>query len=81
MKTKQFFTDEYLDLCQSMSHQQIVEFLNNFMDLHTRVEDPTKMISIKVKESLLESFKMKAKSQGLKYQTQIKKLMESWLLE
>ena len=79
-RVKQFFTDEYLESCKGMKPEQIIEFLNHFMEVHTTANDPTKLISLKIKSSLLESFKSKSKSQGLKYQSQIKKLMEDWVV-
>lgn len=41
----------------------------------------SKLISIKVPEKLLESFKVQAKLNDIPYQTQIKRLMKNWLSE
>jgi len=41
--------------------------------------DKTRLISIKIPESLLASFKAKSELHQLKYQTQIKKLMTDWV--
>ena len=80
MKTLQKFSDEYLEHCKKMSPQQILEFLENFRILHygTR-KQKTRLISIKVLEPLLEAFRTKCEGHGVKYQTQIKALMEEWL--
>lgn len=93
-KTVQYFSDDYLDQCKSIKPEQIVKFLEEFRALHLRTkhvaqtphqpllkEKPTKskLISIKIPEDLLKEFKSKAQLAGTPYQTQIKKLMRSWL--
>jgi predicted DNA binding CopG/RHH family protein len=40
----------------------------------------TRLISLKVPEDLLDAFRTKAELHGVRYQTQIKKLMRRWLL-
>lgn len=43
------------------------------------MNSPTKLISLKVPEELLQTFKMNAKKKGHRYQTLIKQLMLEWL--
>jgi len=62
-----------------LSTSDTLEFLENFKKLSLGVSDKSKLISIKVPESLLAAFKMKAKSEGVLYQSKIKQLMAQWL--
>lgn len=78
MKTIQYFTDEYLEQCISATPEQILSFLENYRLLHG-TEDKSKLISMKVPESLLSAFRHKCEIHGIKYQTQIKQLMKHWL--
>ena len=84
-KTVQFFTKEYLEWTSQLSPEQILEFIENFKQLHTRTDDrsgeKTRLISIKVPENLLNVFKTQAKQSGTPYQTQIKKLMKAWVAD
>ncbi len=80
MKSVQYFSKEYLERCASMKPEQILQFLEDFRNLHSYDKSQsTKLISIKVKENLLQAFKAKAKLHGVPYQTQIKRLMEEWM--
>ncbi len=78
MKPVQFFDDEYLEQCKSFSTEAILEYLDNFR-LIQQSTDKTRLISMKVSESLLATFKTKSKLHQIKYQTQIKKLMTDWV--
>lgn len=80
MKSVQYFSKEYLERCASMTPEQILQFLEDFRVLCLK-EKPQKsrLISIKVPEDLLRAFKAKAKLNGIRYQTQIKRLMGDWL--
>lgn len=78
MKAVQYFSDEYLEQCKSFSTDAILEYLENFRLMQSR-EDKSRLISIKVPESLLASFRTKADLNQLKYQTQIKRLMKEWV--
>jgi predicted DNA binding CopG/RHH family protein len=83
-KAVQYFSDEYLEYCKSMTSEQIIEFLENFRELHMSQSvgrKKTKLISIKVPEDLLQIFQQQAKRQGVPYQTQIKKLMLEWTVK
>lgn len=80
MKATQYFSKEYLERCNSMTPEQIIQFLEDFRALHYDAK-PRKshLISIKVPDNLLNAFKAKAKIHGINYQTQIKKLMKDWV--
>lgn len=80
MRPVQYFTADYLKKCSGMKPEQIVRFLDDFMRI-SQVRDPrgSRLISIKVPEALLSSFKSKAGLEGIPYQTQIKRLMRAWL--
>ena len=74
----QYITDDYLAQCQSATPKQILEFLESYR-LMQAGEDKTKLISMKITESMLLAFRQKCELNGMKYQTQIKALMEQWL--
>lgn len=58
----------------------VFEFLDNFRaTVDPLNQAPSKLISIKIPETLLAAFRFKAEQQGVPYQTMIKKLMEQWL--
>lgn len=78
MKLLQHFSDEYLEQCRNATPEAILDYLESFR----RMNDPStksKLISIKVPNSLLESFRRRCELEEVRYQTQIKKLMEQWL--
>jgi predicted DNA binding CopG/RHH family protein len=80
MKAVQYFSDEYLEQCKKMTPEQIVRFLDDFRQLQgVQPESRSKLISLKVPEDLLRAFRARCDMEGVKYQTQIKKLMSSWL--
>ncbi len=81
MKTVQYFSDQHLDQCRKLTADQILQFLSDFQQLHTRQKTKTKLISIKVPEDLLGAFRTKAELVNVPYQTQIKKLMQQWVLD
>ena len=78
MKATQYFTREYLEHTRRLSPIEIVEFLENFRLMHER-PGKSKLISLKVPENLLALFKNRCQAQGLRYQTQIKRLMSEWI--
>ena len=81
MKAIQYFSDEYLQQCRSMTPDQIVTFLDDFRQLHgAGTRSRSKLISIKVPEDLLNAFKTQAALAGIRYQTQIKALLKAWVL-
>ncbi len=79
MKAVQRFSDEYLARCREMSHAEIVRFLDDFRRLHGARPAPSRLISMKVPEDLLDAFKWRARLLGVPYQAQIKRLMADWL--
>lgn len=78
MRPVQYFTEEYLEHCKSMSTRDIVEFLEAFRSMQAPAEK-SKLISIKIPESMLVAFKKKCGMNNEKYQTKIKMLMKDWL--
>lgn len=61
-----------------MTPDQIITFLDDFRLLHSG-SARSRLISLKVPEPLLAAFKAKAGLVGVRYQTQIKRLMQAWL--
>jgi len=59
---------------------QIAQFLEDYRSLMmNNSKGKSKLISIKIPESLLNTFKLKCENKGIKYQTQIKALMKKWV--
>jgi predicted DNA binding CopG/RHH family protein len=81
MKAIQRFSDVYLESCRDMTSDQIIQFLDDFRRLHGGRPATSKLISLKVPEDLLSAFKTKAALSNTPYQTQIKALMKTWVLE
>lgn len=79
MKPVQYFSDEYLEQCKDATPEAILEFLENFRLINSTTSK-SKLISIKIPEPLLNSFRAKCEMENIRYQTQIKKLMEEWLI-
>ncbi len=78
-KTIQYFTKEYLKRCEGMTSDQIIEFLENYRMLFSKIPEKSQLISLKIEPSLLKAFKRRAQLEGYPYQTQIKKLMKKWV--
>jgi predicted DNA binding CopG/RHH family protein len=58
----------------------VVRFLEDFRKLsHPKSQSKSKLISIKIPESLLTAFKYKASLENIPYQTKIKELMVQFL--
>ncbi len=82
MKPVKRFSKAYIQKCAELTPYQILKFLDDFRSLHSDAErSKSKLISIKVPENLLNTFKTKSKLEGTPYQTQIKKLMKDWVKE
>ena len=82
MRPVQYFSDDYLAQSRKATPKQIVEFLEQFRLMqHTgKIKaGKTKLISMKVDETLLALFRSKCEIENIKYQTQIKNLMSKWL--
>lgn len=77
----QRFSDEYLEHCGTLSPEDIVRFLDDFRKLHAAANTRSRLISLKVPESLLAAFRTKARLHGVPYQTQIKNLMRAWVTD
>jgi len=75
----QYFSDAYLEQCRAMKPEEILGFLENFRLLHGEGRQASRLISLKVPENLLQAFRGKCRLEGVKYQTQIKRLMSAWL--
>ncbi len=78
MKPVQYFSDEYLEQCKDATPEAVLEYLEGFRLLNGPPAK-TKLISMKVPELLLTGFRRKCELEKVKYQTQIKELMEAWL--
>jgi uncharacterized protein (DUF4415 family) len=81
MRPTQHFSAEYLAACRAMTPDQIIRFIEDFRRLHAGTRTRSRLISIKIPENLLESFRAKAELRGTAYQTQIKALMAAWVLD
>ena len=80
MKTIQFFSDNYLAQCGQLSAEQVVRYLEDFRIVNSvRKKSSSKLISIKIETELLETFKTKARLDGVPYQSRIKTIMRDWL--
>lgn len=79
MKALQKFSDAYLERSREMSAADIAKFLEDFRRVHGGRKSPSRLISLKVPEDLLEAFKAKARMRGTPYQSKIKELMGDWV--
>lgn len=80
MKTVQYFSVEYLEQSSKMKPEQIIRYLEDFRNMYYQAKTQrTKLISIKIPENMLALFREKSRLHGIKYQTQIKILMDNWL--
>jgi predicted DNA binding CopG/RHH family protein len=75
----QMFSKDYLDQIKKITPSQAAEFVENYQRMIHSVEDKRKSISIRIPVNLLDNFKLKAKSKGTAYQTQIVNLMREWI--
>jgi uncharacterized protein (DUF4415 family) len=78
MRPVQYFSDEYLAQCRDARPETILEYLESFR-LMSSPQKKSKLISIKIPEALLDSFRARCEIEDVRYQTQIKKLMAEWL--
>lgn len=78
MRPVQHFTDDYLASVRDTPPEEIAEFLESFREMHAPTA-PSRLISMKVPEPLLNAFKLRCKAEGARYQTKIKELMKRWL--
>jgi predicted DNA binding CopG/RHH family protein len=75
----QFFSDEYLERCRAMKPVEVLEFLESFRLIHDSTSARSRLISLKIPENLLDAFRARCRLEGVRYQTQIKRLMNDWL--
>ncbi len=80
MRTVQKFTKEYLEQCRNLTPEQIAKWLDDVRIMHVK-NRPVKSrpISIRIPENVLASFRRKAELMDVSYQTQINRLMVSWI--
>ena len=78
MKPLQYFTGDYIDKYRGATPEHILEYLESFRLLQAQPAK-SKLISKKIPETLLDSFRRKCKFAGVRYQTQIKQFMADWL--
>ena len=80
-KPIQYFSDEYLARCKTMKSTEVVQFLDDFRRVHGQKSPSgvSKLISLKVPEPLLNTFRQRCEQNGVKYQTKIKQLMQDYL--
>ena len=81
MRPVQYFSYEYLEQCREMGPDAVIRYLEDFRRLHSSRPSPSRLISIKVPQDLLDAFKTRSKLAGTPYQTQIKALMRAWVIE
>ncbi len=80
MRPVQFFSADYLKQCKDVTPEQALTFLEEFRLLQQQKSHvKSRLISMKVPEPLLASFRQRCEIEGFKYQTQIKKLMQAWV--
>lgn len=83
----QKFSKEYVAQSTKLTPEQALNFLEEYRLLYfgalasSKMKSKSRLISIKIPELLLEAFRAKAQTIGSPYQTQIKKLMEEWILK
>ena len=79
-KDPQLFTDEYLEHCKAMNPLEVVHFLESYRKLKAKNKTTkSKLISLKVPQDLLDTFRTVCEVKGVKYQTMIKQLMRDWV--
>jgi len=77
----QLFSDEYLMQCRTMSSTAIAQFLEDFRQLNENNGAASKsiLISLKVPQNLLATFRARCLLERIPYQTKIKQLMRASL--
>lgn len=83
-KPIQKFETTYIEALNGATPTQIARWLEDYRIMvgsKSKVVAKSKLISLKVPEDMLAAFRQKAEMSGVRYQTQIKKLMEDWLRE
>ena len=78
MRPVQRFSREYLAQARRSSAEEVVRFLDDFRRMHEPPES-SRLISLRVPESLLGAFRSRCRIEGARYQTRIKQLMSEWV--
>ena len=73
-KTKQIHKKQ-----KKLTPNQVLEFLDNFQCVVHGQDKKTKLISMRVPENVLQSFKTLTKDKNQKYQSVIVQLMRDWI--
>lgn len=77
----QKYSQEYVEWSRRLTPTQRMQFVDDFMKLAAaKPVGPSKLISLKISPELLKAFRRRCELEGIAYQTQIKKLMQAWLL-
>ena len=82
MKNKgiQHISEEYLKNTKGVKPEQVIRFLEDFRKLHYgQKSTPSKLISMRVPQDLLNTFKKKSEIENIGYQGKIKELMREWV--
>lgn len=83
MRPVQKFTDEQLAHSRTLKPEQVLQFLEDFRELHGAAAASagwsSTAISLRVPDVLLRVFRARAAALGVPYQSQIKRLMEEWV--
>lgn len=74
-KTKQIHSQTRPEL----TPEQVLQFMSDFSETVHGIDKKTKLISLRVPENILNSFKVKAKLDNRKYQSLIVQLMRDWI--
>lgn len=78
----QYFSDEALARGRKLTAEQTLRYLEDFRLLHGLSRPArSRLISVRVPDGLLDTFKAKAARAGVPYQTQLKRLMARWIEE
>ena len=80
MRTVQYFSDQYLEHCKTMTPDQILLFLEDYRKLQADL-GPLQQINLRVPKNALNAFKAKAQAQGIPYQQKLRELLVQWALD
>lgn len=82
MRPVQKFSDEQLAYSRTLKPAQVLQFLEDFRELHgataAMARRSSTAISLRVPDALLRVFRVRAAELGVPYQAQIKRLMQDW---
>lgn len=73
-KTKQLHKKQ-----KKLTPDQTLDFLDNFQKVMSGKDKKTKLISLRIPENILESFKVLTQEKNQKYQSIIVHLMREWI--